>query len=100
MLTTTRKQIVEKVIAKDGVLFRVWFAVSNEHGKVVATPFKVLKLGNVDDHEVKIALPCLKTKDVCNFAPVKTFVDKIVSPYSSLIFVSGSKPRAPSANLQ
>lgn len=95
MLTTSRKQIVEKVIAKDGVLFRVWFAVSNENGKIVATPIKAVQIGAVEDHEVKIALPCAKTKDICNFAPVRTFVDKIVSPYSSLLFVSGSKPRAP-----
>lgn len=95
MLTTTRKQIVEKVIAKDGVLFRVWFAVSNENGRIVATPVKAIELGKVEDHEVKIALPCLKTKAICNFAPVKSFVDKIISPYSSLIFVNGSKPRAP-----
>lgn len=96
MLTTSRKQIIEKVVARDGVLFRVWFAISSDNGKIVATPIKAVQLGNVEDHEVKIALPALKTKDVCNFAPVKTFVDKVVSPYSSLIFVSGSKPRAPS----
>ncbi len=95
MLTTTRKQIVEKVIAKDGVLFRVWFAVSNENGRIVATPVKAVQLGSVEDHEVKIALPTLKVKDICNFTPVKSFVDKIISPYSSLIFVNGSKPRAP-----
>lgn len=95
MLTTSRKQIVEKVIVKDGVLFRVWFAVSNENGKIVATPIKAVKLGSVSENEIKVALPCAKAKDVCNFAPQKTFVDKIVSPYSSLLFVSGSKPRAP-----
>ncbi|MES2345163.1 MAG: hypothetical protein V4494_04410 [Chlamydiota bacterium] len=95
MLTTSRKQIVEKVIAKNGVLFRVWFAVSNENGRIVATPIKAVKLGSVTENEIKIALPTLKVKDICNFAPVKTFVDKIVSPYSSLLFVSGSKPRAP-----
>ncbi len=100
MLTTARKQIVEKIIVKDGVLFRVWFAVSYEAGKIVATPVKAIKLGSVEDHEVKIALPCAKTKDVCNFKPATTFVDKIISPYSSLLFVSGSKPRAPTANLQ
>lgn len=96
MLTTARKQIVEKVIANaDGVLFRVWFAVSNENGRIVATPIKAVKLGSVSENEIKIALPCAKTKGVCNFATVKTFVDRIVSPYSSLLFVSGSKPRAP-----
>ncbi len=96
MLTTARKQIIEKVIANaEGVLFRVWFAVSSENGKVVATPIKAVRIGNVEDSEIKIALPCVKTKDICNFAPVKSFVNKIVSPYSSLIFVSGSKPRAP-----
>ncbi len=95
MLTTSRKQIVEKVIVKDGVLFRVWFAVAYEFGRVVATPIKAIELGNVEDHEVKVALPCNKIKDVCNFEPVKIFVDKIISPYSSLLFVSGSKPRAP-----
>lgn len=100
MLTTSHKKIVEKVVARDGVLFRVWFAVSNENGRIVATPIKAIKLGSVLENEVKIALPCAKTKNVCNFAPIKTFVDHIVSPYSSLIFVSGSKPRAPSANLQ
>jgi hypothetical protein len=96
MLTTSQKRIVEKVIVNnDGVLFRVWFAVSNEGGKIVATPLKAIQLGNVEDHEVKIALPTLKVKETCNFRPVKTFVDKIISPYSSLIFVNGSKPRAP-----
>ncbi|MDB5204488.1 MAG: hypothetical protein JWP09_516 [Candidatus Taylorbacteria bacterium] len=97
MLTTARKQIVEKVIVKDGVLFRVWFAVSNENGKIVATPIKAIKLGSVDENEIKVSLPTLKVKNVCNFAPQKSFVDKIVSPYSSLIFVSGSKPRAPTS---
>jgi hypothetical protein len=97
MLTTARKQIIEKVIANtEGVLFRVWFAVSNENGKVVATPIKAVKIGSVEENEIKIALPCAKVKDVCNFAPQKTTYNKIVSPYSSLIFVSGSKPRAPS----
>ena len=95
MLTTSRKQIVEKMIVKDGVVFRVWFAVAYEFGKVVATPIKAIKLGNVEDHEVKVALPCNKVKDICNFEPVKTFVDKIISPYTSLLFVNGSKPRAP-----
>ena len=95
MLTTSRKQIVEKVIAKDGVLFRVWFAVSNENGKIIATPIKAVPLGSVLENEIRVALPTLRVKDVCNFAPAKNFVDKIISPYSSLIFVSGSKPRAP-----
>lgn len=96
MLTTARKQIVEKIIANaDGVLFRVWFAVSNENGRLVATPIKAVKLGSVSENEIKVALPCIKIKDVCNFALAKTFVDKIVSPYASLLFVSGSKPRAP-----
>ena len=57
MLTTSRKQIVEKVVARDGVLFRVWFAVYNENGRVVAKPIKAERLGSVEDHEVKIALP-------------------------------------------
>lgn len=96
MLTTARKQIIEKVIANaEGVLFRVWFAVSTENGKVVATPIKAVKIGNVEDSEIKIALPCARVKDVCNFASQKTTYNKIVSPYSPLIFVSGSKPRAP-----
>jgi hypothetical protein len=95
MLTTSRKQIVEKVVARDGVLFRVWFAVSNENGKVVATPIKAIRLGSVEDHEVKIALPCAKSKDVCNFQPVKTFVDKIVSPYTSILRFTCTIPRGP-----
>lgn len=95
MLTTSRKQVIEKVVARDGVLFRVWFVVSNENGVVTAKPIKAVQLGSVEENEVKIALPCAKVKDVCNFAPVKTFVDKIISPYASLLFVSGSKPRAP-----
>lgn len=96
MLTTARKQIIEKVIANaDGMLFRVWFAVSTENGKFVATPIKAVRIGNVEDSEIKIALPCVKVKNVCNFAPQKISYKKIVSPYSSLIFVSGSKPRAP-----
>ncbi len=95
MLTTARKQIVEKVIARDGVLFRVWFAVSNENGKITATPIKAVKLGNVEDNEIKIALPVIKTKQVYNFKLPKASFESIISPYSSLIFVSGSKPRAP-----
>lgn len=95
MLTTARKQIIEKIIARDGVLFRVWFAVSNENGKVLATPIKAVRIGSVEDSEIKIALPCPKPKNVCNFAPQKISYNKIVSPYSSLILVSGSKPRAP-----
>jgi hypothetical protein len=95
MLTTSRKQIIEKVVARDGVLFRVWFAVSKEHGRIVATPIRAVELGSVEDHEVKIALPCAKIKDVCNFAPAKTFVDKVVSPYTSILRFTCTIPRGP-----
>ena len=95
MLTTTRKQIIEKVVARDGVLFRVWFVVSNENGKVIAKPIRAEKLGSVEDHEVKIALPCAKAKDVCNFQPVKSFVNKIVSPYTSILRFTCTIPRGP-----
>jgi hypothetical protein len=96
MLTIARKQIVEKVIANaEGVLFRVWFVVSNENGKVTARPIRAEQLGSVEDNEVKIALPCAKVKNVCNFAAVKAFVDKIVSPYTSILRFTCTIPRGP-----
>ena len=96
MLTTSRKQIVEKVIANaDGVLFRVWFLVSYENGKCVAKAIKAIQLGSIEENSVALALPSPKTKNVFNFDLKVSSYENILSPYSSLLFVTGSKPRAP-----
>lgn len=95
MLTNLRKQIVEKIVERDGLVFRVFFAVSNEFGEVKAEIIHVEKLGNLEDVSEAVLLPCAKEKCTHNFEIPKTFCEKKISPYSSLIFVNGSKPRAP-----
>lgn len=96
MLTTTRKQIVEKVIiSKDGVPFRVWFAVTYVNGECQAKIIRAIPVSEAKAPESILTLPEAKT--IPHFDIVKEFVapQQIISPYSSLIFVSGSKPRAP-----
>lgn len=95
MLTNLRKQIVEKIVERDGLVFRVFFAVSNEFGEVKAEIIKVEELGRLEDVSEAILLPCAKEKCTNNYKTPKSSFEKIVSPYSSLIFVNGSKPRAP-----
>ncbi len=96
MLTTTRKQIVEKVIEKNGFIFRVFFAVSNELDGVKAEIIKVIPLGKIEDLSETIALPICQSTSVFDDLLISTFNLAIQSPYvSSLIDINGSKPRAP-----
>lgn len=95
MLTNLRRQVVERIIERDGTVFRVFFAISNEFGQTKADIIKVEKLGRLEDVSETILLTCAKERCTHNFETPKTFCEKIISPYSSLIFVNGSKPRAP-----
>lgn len=97
MLTTTRKQIIEKVIlSKDGVPFRVWFEVSFINGCCDAKILRAIPIEETQKAASIIALP--EARKITHFDIVKEFVSlkRIASPYASLLFVSGSKPRAPS----
>ncbi|HYC34337.1 MAG TPA: hypothetical protein VEC13_01245 [Candidatus Paceibacterota bacterium] len=95
MLTTSRKQLVEKVIAKDGVIYRVVFAVSNEYGRVKAEIVSATILGNIEEHSEILALPEAKKNAVYAQILQKVFAESVVSAYSDLIYKTGSKPRAP-----
>ncbi len=96
MLTTTRKQIIEKVIEKNGFIFRVFFAVSNELDGVKAEIFKVIPLGKIEDFSETIVLPVCSSASVFDDLLISTFNLSIPSPYvSHLIYINGSKPRAP-----
>ena len=95
MLTTPRAQIVEKMITSpEGVVFLATFLVFEEMGKVKARLVKAVPVEKAKKSEV-LAI----CGDVCNsfveilkevFAP-----DQIVSPYNSILYFTGAKPRAP-----
>lgn len=95
MLTTYRKQIIEKIIEKDGIVFKVFFLISNDGGKVKARFIKAVPIGNIDELTETIKLADTSTKKFVTFAEKKVRPISTISPYTNLIFVNGSKPRAP-----
>ncbi len=96
MLTTSRKHIFEKVIARDGIVYRVVFAVSNEFGKQKAEVISVTELGKIEESAPSVLLLDTPKQQICPvYKKAKVAKQNIVSPYSTNIYVSGSKPRAP-----
>lgn len=95
MLTTSRKQLIEKVIAKDGVIYRVVFAVSKECGRVKAEIVSATALGNIEEHSEVLSLPEARKQTIYAEVLEKVFTESVVSAYADLIFINGSKPRAP-----
>lgn len=95
MLTTTRKQLIEQIIEREGMLFRVVFAVSNEFGTVKGEILKVIPLGRIDENQEILALPEANKVHAYTETLEKVFFKSQVSPFSDLIFINGSKPRAP-----
>lgn len=99
MLTTSRKQFVEQIIEQNGIAFRVFFAVSFIYGQRKVEILKVIPLGKIEEIKEVVFLPQAKIKKVFGGVLKTFFRDSIVSPYSSLIFINGSKPRAPTFSL-
>lgn len=96
MLSTKRKQLVEKIVERDGELFRVMFAVSFEHGQIKPEIVSVVSLGKFDaSQEVVTYLPSFSEKTDADFVFVSKFKESACSPFKDFIFVTGSKPRAP-----
>jgi hypothetical protein len=95
MLTTPRAQLVEKMItSEDGIVFKAFFLVYEEEGRVKARLVRAVPVSK-KQNAVVFALtgdvlhtPCIEIKS-------DTAIDQIISPYSSLLYFSGSKPRAP-----
>lgn len=95
MLTTSRKQIVEQIVEQNGIAFRVFFAVSTEFGQRKVEVIKAIPLGKIEEIKEVIYLPKAEEQKVYGEALKTYFRESVVSPYSSLIFINGSKPRAP-----
>ncbi len=100
MLTTTRKQIHEKVICSpQGVLFRVWFVVEFNDGVFQPKIINAVAIGKSSDSTLAsqkiLAIKGVSEKVFTEFALKVSFYKNILSPYSSLILFNGSKPRAP-----
>lgn len=97
MLTTSKKQLVERIIEKEGELFRVIFAVYSTAGERRLEVVKVIALGTFEpEQEASIALPVGCTSVCPDFLFVSKFKESFVSPFlQDLIFINGSKPRAP-----
>ena len=96
MLTTPRAQLVEKLItSEEGVVFKAYFLVFEEEGRIKARLVRAVPVSK-KKNEIVFAL----TGDIATHTPAE-FVseitsEKIISPYSSLLYFVGSKPRAPS----
>lgn len=95
MLTTNRKEILEKVIARDGVVYRVVFAVSNDFGKVKAEIISATPLGTIEENSEILSLPEAKKESIYGEVIESVFAQSFISSYGDLIFLNGSKPRAP-----
>lgn len=97
MLTTSKKQLVERIIEKDGQLFRVVFAVYSSEGERRLEVVKVIALGAFEpEQEATIALPAGCASVCSEIQFVSKFKESFVSPFlHDLIFINGSKPRAP-----
>ncbi len=95
MLTTSRKQIVEQIVEQNGIAFRVFFAISTEFGQRKVEVVKVITLGKVEEIKQVNYIPKEEQQKVYGEALGVFFRDSVASPYSSLIFINGSKPRAP-----
>ena len=95
MLTTPRAQLVEKMITSpEGVVFKAIFLVYEEEGRVKARLVQAVPVSK-KKHPIVFAL----TGDVAA-APVVEIVSEVVenqilSPYASLLYFAGTKPRAP-----
>lgn len=99
MLTTSRKQIVEQIVEQNGIAFRVFFAVSTEFGQRKVEVVKVITLGKIEEIKEVVCLPEAQEQKIYGEALETFFRDSVISPYSSLIFINGSKPRAPAFSL-
>ncbi len=95
MLTTSRKQLIEKVIARDGIVYRVIFAISNDFGRVKAEIIRAVPIGTIEENAEILAIPEAKKTKIYGEVLETVFAESFVSVYSNLIFINGSKPRAP-----
>lgn len=95
MLTTSRKQIVEQIIEKEGIAYRVLFAVSSELGQRKVEIVQVIPLGKIEEIKEVVSLPTASECIIYGECVEKFFKDSVISPYTSLIYINGSKPRAP-----
>lgn len=96
MLTTPRAQLVEKMITSpEGVVFQATFLVFEEFGKVKARLVKAVPIQKAENTGEVLAI----CGDVCNsFVEIlkEAFASyKIISPYNSILYFTGVKPRAP-----
>ncbi len=98
MLTTSRKQLIERVIEKDGSFFRVIFAVYFVEGGLRPKIVQVIPLGKFGTEENIIKLPEAPSSTFTDFIFESKLQDSIPSPFEG-IFINGSKPRAPTAHI-
>lgn len=96
MLTTPRAQLVEKLITSaEGVVFQAMFLVYEEDGRVKARLVRAIPVSK-KAQPIVFAL----TGDITPAPAIEIAseieAENIISPYTSLLYFVGSKPRAPS----
>ncbi|MEN9647427.1 MAG: hypothetical protein RLY57_231 [Candidatus Parcubacteria bacterium] len=96
MLTTPRAQLIEKLITSpEGIVFRAVFLVYEEEGRIKARLVRAVPVSKKQN-----AIIFALAGESSNISRAEVASDathnEIVSPYSSLLYFVGSKPRAPS----
>ena len=96
MLTTPRAQIVEKLITSpEGVVFLATFLVFEEMGKVKARLVKAVPVQKAEKTDEVLAICGDVSKCFVEILKEVFSPDQIVSPYNSILYFTGAKPRAP-----
>ncbi len=95
MLTTPRAQVIEKMItSEEGIVFKAVFLVYEEAGKMKARLVRVTPVAKKAQEIIFALTGDIQTSPAIEI--VSEIAEKhIVSPYSSVLYFTGSKPRAP-----
>lgn len=96
MLTTPRAQLIEKLITSpEGIVFKAIFLVYEEEGRIKARLVRAVPVSKKQS-----AIIFALAGESSNISRAEIISDathtQIVSPYASLLYFVGSKPRAPS----
>jgi hypothetical protein len=96
MLTIPRSQLIEKLITSaEGIVFKAFFLVYEEDGKVKARLVRAIPISKKIS-PVVFALAGDVQNSIAPISIIKVKSEKIISPFNSILYFAGSKPRAPS----